>query len=404
MVGRNKLAELDRLIDEVARGQRSLDSVSDGRLREAIRLALRIHRQSSEALDEYTRVRMRARVLRNLRPHGPTLADHAWTALELLARPAPYLARSIAIAALLLAIGMGATAASADTLPDDLFYPLKVASEGLRLTLAGAAEDRAGVELSIAEHRLAEAEKLAAKGRTSDALVAAAFYSQHIAWAAAELTPSAATSDLPRQLESRFDLQRARARTLAAALADNAKSAPAARILAMIAASTTAPGTTEVQRVANTAADVAEQLVRVAEQAEADAGSATVVFTPASTAALATAAATVAAPVTIDVTRDATARPSSSAVASAKVERSPVASPEGSATPRARETERPRQPETARPVASSGPAGPAATNGNDRATARPSSPRDGTSSEVLKTVRKALEEAKAAADRAKKGK
>jgi len=415
VVGRNKPDQLDRLIEDVARGRRPLSSVRDDRLREAIRIALRIHRQSPDVPDEYAKLRMRARVLGNLRPRGPSLADHAWTALELLARPAPVIARSISIAALLVAVGMGATVASADTLPDDLLYPVKIASEGVRLALAGAPEDRAEVELSIAEHRLGEAEKLAASGRTSDALVAAAVYSQHLAWAAAELAPRTDTSDLPRQLERRFEAQRDRAQTLATALATNAKSAPAARILAMIATPTMAPGGTSVQRVADTAAGVAQQLVFAAEEAEADAtGSSTVVFTPApSAAAPSSAPARATAPVvapqrTAEI--EQTRAPSSSPVRAADTSTSaPTPALRNTATPtNATTTTRARQrddhersgPNDATPGDTArNDAAPDARDGGTRAS-RPSEP-DGRASEALKVVRKALQEARAAADKAK---
>ncbi|HEU5288821.1 MAG TPA: DUF5667 domain-containing protein [Candidatus Limnocylindria bacterium] len=375
--------------------------MKDDRLRDAIRIALRIHRQTAEAPDDYTRLRIRARVLGNLRPRGAGLADHAWTALELLARPAPMIARSFALAALLVAVGMGATVASADTLPDDLLYPVKVAAEGVRLALAGAPEDRAEVELSIAEHRLREAERLAASGRTSDALVAAAVYSQHIAWAAAELAPRSDSSDLPQQLESRFAVQRDRAQTLAASLANDAKSAPAARILAMIGAPTLAPGVTGPQRVAYTAAGVAEQLVKAAEQAEVHTAAPGAIATPAGAREKETtpAAPPTDARTTITTTREA--RPTAT-----------VTTQDATATSRPRETSRTREADaTPRTRVSDAepPTQPASSDdasvrrGNEQG-ARPSSRPDGRSSEVLKVVRKALEEAKAAADKTKQHK
>ncbi len=417
MVGKSKPDQLDRLIDEVARGRRDLRSVKDERMREAIRVALRIHQRPSDSLDDYTRLRIRARVLGGLRPHGPTLADHAWTALELLARPAPLIARGVALTALLVTLGLGATVASADTLPDDLLYPVKVASESVRLALAAAPEDRAEVELSIAEHRLGEAERLATSGRTSDALVAAAVYSQHIAWAAAELAPGADTSDLPRQLETRFAAQRDRAQTLASALANDAKSAPAARILSMIAAPTIASGTSRVERVADTAAGVAAELVKVAEQAEAASASLTVTIATATRAAASTPerATTERATTERTTTERATTAPSRNIVTeSTKQAQRPSTEDRASSAPSA--TPQPGASDgddaassRTREAGHSGDAD-AAPRTQDRssrasaapdATARPAA-RSERSSEVLRTVRKALEEAKAAADKAKK--
>src|SRR4029077_6882738 len=189
-----------------------------------VRAALRLHKEAPEAPDAYTRARMRARIMAGLRPRRPPLWDNAWTALELLAPPAPYIVRGMALAALLFCVGMGTVVASADSLPDDLLYPLKPAAEQVRLALAEAPGDRAGVELSIAEHRLREAEALAGNGRTSDALGTSAMYSQHIASAAAVCAPEPDT-DLSAQLESAFSAQRDRAQSFAASLATDVKSA-----------------------------------------------------------------------------------------------------------------------------------------------------------------------------------
>lgn len=267
MVGRDGQKQLERLIREVSRGERDLRSIRDEALREAVRTALRLHKESPAAPDAYAKARMRARVMAGLRPRKPTLRDNAWTALELLARPAPYIVRGIALASVLLTLGMGAIVASADTLPDDLLYPVKIATEQVRLALADAPGDRAGVELSIAEHRLSEAEKLASSGWTSDALVAAAMFSQHIASAAAELAPQPET-DLGVQLESAFDAQRERARTLAATLAVDVKSARGAQVLALIAGPA-AVGATRLERIAETAASVAGVLADAADVAAA---------------------------------------------------------------------------------------------------------------------------------------
>ena len=80
MVGRrNSQQQLDRLIGEVSRGERELSSIGDADLREAVRLALRLHQKAPAPLDSYAKARLRARVLAGLRPRGPTLLDNAWT-------------------------------------------------------------------------------------------------------------------------------------------------------------------------------------------------------------------------------------------------------------------------------------------------------------------------------------
>jgi hypothetical protein len=266
VVGRSKQERLDSLIGEVARGERTLAEIGDPELREAVRLALRLHEDAADLRtpDEYTRMRMRARIMSGLRPRAPSLRENAWTALWYLGRPAPYIARAIAISAFLVLTGMGATLASADALPDDLLYSVKIAGESMRLALATKPEDRAGVELSIAEHRLAEAERLALSGRTSDALVASAVYSWHIASAAAELAGHE-DSTVGAQLESSFNAQRDRAQRLAESLSSDREYTRAAAVIAMIATPTMAPGLTEIERVAETAASLADDFAAAAE-------------------------------------------------------------------------------------------------------------------------------------------
>lgn len=312
---------------------------------------------------------MRARVMAGLQPRRQGLRDTAWTFLELLARPAPYIVRGVALGSLTLCLGLGAFVASADTLPDDLLYPVKVAAEQVRLALADAPEDRAAVELSIAEHRLTEAEKLAVTGRTSDALVASAVYSQHIASAAAELAPQA-EGDLSTQLESRFSAQRERALSLAASLAVNVRSARASQVLAMIATSPLAPGRTQVERVAESAVTLAADLADAAEEAMA---SNEQIATP---------------PPSGSPTRSETAR-----VAALRTE-----SPRTAGVSRATET--PRTIETSRSTT----VARAAETTRPTATERPhaSATRDPRASDAAKATRDAAEKARAAAEKLKK--
>ncbi len=292
MVGSSEQTKFERLIAEVARGERTLAGVKDPKLREAVRLALRLREDSPPGPDELLRGRMRARVMAGLRPRRPTLLDNAWAALWYLGRPAPYIVRSVALAAIVVCAGMGATLASSDSVTDDPLYSVKLATESVRLALADAPQDRAAVELSIAEHRFVEAEKLAASGRTTDALVASAVFSQHIASAAAELAPEADSETVGAQLASSFNAQRERAQTLAILLSQDERWAKGGEVLAMIAAPTMAPGRTQVERVAETAASVAFGLAgaadKAAEQANSDARAAarpsTASARPASTA------------------------------------------------------------------------------------------------------------------------
>lgn len=264
MVGAGRPEKLDRLIESVARGERDLASVRDAKLREAVRVALRIHMNAERGLDALARARMRDRVLGSIRPRGATLTDRAAVAFAIVAKPAPYAVRAIAVAALCVATVAGATVASAETLPDHPLYSMKLAGEDLRLTLALSAGDRAGVQLSIAEHRLAEAEALATSGRDEDTLVVSSTYSQQIAEAAAELAELEGLQPevvaLIAQLDDRFNEQRSRMQMLATRLSADPATVRASEILAVIAAPTLAPGLLGVQRIAETAAGVAEDL------------------------------------------------------------------------------------------------------------------------------------------------
>ncbi|MEP6694337.1 MAG: DUF5667 domain-containing protein [Chloroflexota bacterium] len=263
-MGASRPEKLDRLIESVARGERELASVRDAKLREAVRVALRMHKNAPSGLDALARARMRDRVLASVRPGRPTPADRAAVAFAMLAKPAPYIVRIIAVTALCVATIAGAAVAGADTLPDDALYSVKLAGEDLRLTLAHNAEDRAAVQLSIAEHRLAEAEALATSGRDEDALVASSTYSQQIAQAAAELAELEELQPevvaLVAQLDDRFNEQRSRVQLLATKLSADPTTLRASEIMAVVAAPTLAPGLLGVQRIAETAAGVAEDL------------------------------------------------------------------------------------------------------------------------------------------------
>lgn len=264
MVGAGRPEKLDRLIESVARGERDLASIRDAKLRDSVRVSLRAQMNAQIGLDVLARARMRDRVLGSLRPRRPTFTDRVAVGFELLAKPAPYAVRVIAILALCVATVAGAAVAGADTLPDDPLYSVKLAGEDLRLTLARSAEDRAAVQLSIAEHRLAEAEALATSGRDEDALVASSTYSQQIAEAAAELADLEELQPevvaLVTQLDDRFNDQRSRVSALATKLSADPTTMRAAQILAVVAAPTLAPGLSGVQRIAETAAGVAEDL------------------------------------------------------------------------------------------------------------------------------------------------
>jgi hypothetical protein len=226
-------------------------------------------------LDEERRARMRRDVLSHLRPRAPTFGDHAYAALSLLAAPAPYIVRAALSLVVVAALVATATVASADSLPDEPLYGVKVASEQLRLAIARTPEDRAAVWLSMAEHRLTEAERLALAGREPEALVAASAYGTQLAEAAAELAAierlEAKGPSVVARLKERLAGQQARATDIAERLrtgAANARSAPAFDTVA--SAPPADPSGTLSELIAEHAAAVTDQVAAVAAQRAAD--------------------------------------------------------------------------------------------------------------------------------------
>jgi len=258
-VARRTAKDTARLIEEVARG-------------ETVRLALRLHKDPFTAPDARTRSRIRSRVLASLRPHGATVADRVTIAFEILAKPAPYVMRAFAVAAIVLTIAASTSVVSSGSVSDDALYSVKLASEQARLALATTPEDRAMVELTIAEHRLAEATELATQGNDDDAIVATSEYGEHLANAAAELaqvetlTPDA--QGLVVQLQQKIDTHRAVAAATVARLADSPSTASAAQVLAVVAAPAdpAASDLSPAAAIAAQAATATDQIANVAER------------------------------------------------------------------------------------------------------------------------------------------
>ncbi len=254
-------------LEAVARGVRRLEDVRDPELRDAIRAALGMPPERP-ALDGVRRARMRRNVLAAA-PGGPRFSDRLFAVFTVLAFPAPYAVRALAICALVVGALAGTTVASADSMPDDALYPVKIAAEQLRLALAVAPADRAAVELSLAEHRLAEAERLASDGRESGALVATSAYAAHLASAAAEL--SEVDEQAPRaialitQLEARLREQRVRAAEVARRLMSDPRTALAGVVLSTIATAPQGAGSTAAARIAESASAVSSRLSAVAD-------------------------------------------------------------------------------------------------------------------------------------------
>ena len=271
MVGRRSAKDTAKLIEEVARGDRLLEDIKDPQLRETVRLALRLHKDPYSAPDARTRSRIRSRVLFGLHPHNATLGDRLAVAFELLGRPTPYAMRALAVGLVVVAIGASTAVVSAGTVADDPLYSVKITSEQMRLALATSPEDRAVVELSIAEHRLAEATALATLGDEDNAIVATSEYGEHMANAAAELAQVEAlqpeTATLVIQLQQRIDDHRATAVAVLARLAEDPTRAAASTALAVIASrGSPTPDLSPAAAIAQDAADTADEAAAVAER------------------------------------------------------------------------------------------------------------------------------------------
>lgn len=271
MVGRRSAKDTAKLIEEVARGDRLLEDIKDPQLRETVRLALRLHKDPFSGPDARTRSRIRSRVLFGLHPHNATLVDRLAVVFELLGRPTPYAMRALAVCLVVVAIGASTALVSAGTVVDDPLYSVKTTSEQMRLALATSPEDRAVVELSIAEHRLAEATALATLGDEDNAIVATSEYGEHMANAAAELAQVESlqpeTATLIVQLQERIDEHRATAAAVVARLADDPNRASAAAALSAVAVrGARAADLSPAAAIAQDAADTADEAASVAER------------------------------------------------------------------------------------------------------------------------------------------
>jgi uncharacterized protein DUF5667 len=271
VVGQRTAKDTAKLIEEVARGDRLLEEIKDPELRETVRLALRLHKDPYTAPDSRTRSRIRARVLFGLHPHQATVIDRLAIVFELLGRPTPYAMRILAVGLIAVAVAASTALVSAGTVADDALYSVKVTSEQMRLALATSPEDRAVVELSIAEHRLAEATALASSGNEDDAIVATSEYGEHMANAAAELAQVESlqpeTATLVTQLQQRIEEHRATAAAVLARLTEDPNRASAAAALAPLAArGNAAADLSPAAAIAQDAADTADEAAAAAER------------------------------------------------------------------------------------------------------------------------------------------
>jgi hypothetical protein len=245
-----------------------VDPHDDPLLRGALTVALRL-RVDDARPHPAARARMRRRVLAAIVPARPTFTDLVMTVFAVLAKPAPALLRILAIAFAAAGLLAGATVASADSLPDDALYGFKLAGEQLRLAIANSPEDRAAVDLSIASHRLDEAERLAEAGRDDATIDTTAAFGVSLATAAAELASVEVLRPklgaLVGQVQAQLHLQQDRAGASAARLSGDARTAGAAAALAAVGPRSAVDGAPSAVKIADAAAAVTTRLAVVAQ-------------------------------------------------------------------------------------------------------------------------------------------
>ena len=255
-------------LEDVARGVRRLEEIRDPVLRDAVAAALRL-REGDARLDPASRARMRRQVLAAMTPARPSVADGVMAVFALLAKPTPVLLRILVVALAGVGLLAGATVASADSLPDEALYGFKLAGEQLRLAIASTPEDRAAVGISIAAHRLDEAERLAEAGRDDATIDMTAAYGLALATAAAELasveTLHPKMAALVTQLQGQLRAQQERVGASATRLSGDPRTAGAAAALAAAGPRAGTDTTPSAVRIADAAAAVTSRLAAVAE-------------------------------------------------------------------------------------------------------------------------------------------
>ena len=268
MSGRRPRNDFTENLEAVARGVRQLEEIRDPILREAVAAALRL-RERTLRLDPASRARIRNTVLAALAPAKPTPADRLYGFLVLIGKPAPALVRAFVTVAVIAGLVGGATVASADSLPDDPLHGLKLAGEQLRLAVAVNPGDRAAVELSIAEHRLDEAERLAESGREDDAIIATAAYGASLADAAADLASIEATDPrtavLVTQVQTALTASQERVAATVRRLAADPRTAGTAEVLASVAATSLPSKESPATKIADQAVAITARLTAVAD-------------------------------------------------------------------------------------------------------------------------------------------
>jgi hypothetical protein len=90
------------------------------------------------------------------------------------------LAVAIAVVLVLLLAGGSTAAASSNAMPDEPLYPVKLATEEVRLTFAISDAQKAQVHTQLAETRATEVEVMAEKGKPDEAAIAAERFAKEL--------------------------------------------------------------------------------------------------------------------------------------------------------------------------------------------------------------------------------
>lgn len=188
---------VQRLAEQLAAGQSVEQLLAAGEPRDLVSLAA-LAQQLGRVLPASPPPAYRARLQADL--------QQAFVAQRPRRAPRPlwsrWLPRMVA-ATLALVVVFGSTvAASASSLPGDVLYPVKRATENVRLLLSWSAQARVAVQMDIAEARLAEIRALTARGRTPEAALLNAVSSAHEAARAAAI--QAADPNLVASVEARI--------------------------------------------------------------------------------------------------------------------------------------------------------------------------------------------------------
>lgn len=156
--------QLDKRLEMMLRSEALLeraDEHPDARIRTAARLA----KSKPPPLSDTARDRIRDRMRQHQpAPQQPVSPPRETTVVRPAASYWQGLAKMAAAVVLVFALGLGTSTATANSLPGDVFYPLKRQIERIELTLADGAAARADVYLTQANRRLAETDALLKRG------------------------------------------------------------------------------------------------------------------------------------------------------------------------------------------------------------------------------------------------